>query len=124
MRVFVSTLVVEPQWTPKLERAPWFRPALGLGIGAALTGIVGDPVDDTATRKTPVLGGLALDTHVDLSFVVHPRVWLHVESNLAIIQPAPRMTIGEEIDGQTVETPIATFGLPWTSATLSVELWI
>lgn len=115
-RVFVSTLSVEPQWTPKIPYTPWFRPALGLGLGAALTAIVGESDTTGVTRRTPVLAGLAIDGHLDLGFAVHPRLWLHLGGRVSLVQPAPRVQFLDEI--------AASFGLPWISSTVALELWI
>ena len=115
-RVFVSTLSVEPQWTPRIPHTPWFRPALGLGLGLALTAIVGESDTTGVTRRTPILAGLAVDGHLDLGFAVHPRLWLHLGGRASLIQPAPRVQFIEEI--------AASFGLPWISSTVALELWI
>ena len=121
-RVFISTLVVEPQWTPTLRRALWFRPALGLGLGGAVTGVAGQPVDGMSeeggiTPRAPVLGGFVADGHLDLGFALHPRVWLHLDGHLGILQPAPRVFIFSD-------EPVANFGLPWAVGALAIELWI
>lgn len=115
-RVFVSTLVVEPQWTPQIPRAAWLRPALGLGLGGAVTAIIGDPVDENVTRRTPILGGFVVGGHLDLGFAIQPRLWLHLDGNISVVQPAPRVLLVDQF--------VATFGLPWLSGGIALELWI
>lgn len=112
-RVLTLLLFVEPQLRLP-GGAPWFHPELGLGIGAALTVIQGQP-NPGDTGRTPVLPGFAAHAHLGLGFELSRRFWFRVDGYSGIVQPQPQVLFGEQV--------VAKWGLPFATASIGVEVW-
>lgn len=112
-RVLTMQLFVEPQL-----RLPggvrWFHPELGLGLGAALTVIQGQP-NPGSRGATPVLPGFTAHAHVGLGFEVSRRVWVRADGYLGIVQPQPQVVFIDQV--------VAKWGLPFGAGSIGVELW-
>ncbi|PRP97484.1 hypothetical protein ENSA5_33770 [Enhygromyxa salina] len=113
-RVFVGMAFVEPQLRLP-GGAPWFHPELGLGLGAAVTGIVGEASEGLRSNTT-ALGSFAAHTHVGLGFEIVPRLWVRADGYVGILQPQPRVIFIDEV--------VARLGMPFASGSLGVEIWI
>jgi hypothetical protein len=94
--------------------APWFHPELGLGLGAAVVSVEGK-ADPPFRGNASVLAGFVAHTHVGLGFAVTPRVWIRVDGYVGVLLPQPRVTF--------TGTTVATWGLPWGTGSLGIELW-
>jgi hypothetical protein len=115
VRMFVGMAFIEPQL-----RLPggvaWLHPVLGLGLGAAVVGFEGI-ADEGLRSETRVLAGFAGHTHLGLGFAVIPRLWIRVDGYLGTVQPRPQI---RSATGQ-VE---ATWGLPFATGSLGIEIWL
>lgn len=112
-RVLTLLAFIEPQLRLP-GGAPWFHPELGLGVGAAVTVIQGQP-SPGKNVDNPVLPGIAAHTHLGLGFQVSRRVWFRIDGYVGIVQPRPRVVF--------IETVVATWGLPFANGALGVEVW-
>ena len=112
-RVLTLLLFVEPQ-VRLPGGAPWFHPELGLGLGAALTVIQGQP-NPGETGQAPVLPGFAAHAHLGLGFELSRRFWVRLDGYVGIVQPQPQVLIGEQI--------VAKWGLPFATGSIGVEVW-
>lgn len=113
-RVFVGMAFIEPQLRLP-GGASWFHPELGLGLGAAMTGIVGT-ANEPNVSNTAVLGGFASHTHVGFGFQLTPRVWVRLDGYVGVILPQPSIIFVDEV--------VAGFGLPFATGSLGLEIWI
>lgn len=112
-RVLTLQLFVEPQLRLP-GGAPWFHPELGLGLGAALTVIQGQPAPG-GRAKNPVLPGFAAHAHLGLGFELSQRFWLRVDGYVGIVQPQPRVLFVNEV--------VAVWGLPFATGSIGLEVW-
>jgi hypothetical protein len=112
-RVLTLQLFVEPQLRLP-GGAPWFHPELGLGLGAALTVIQGEPAPGGRGRN-PVLPGFTAHTHLGLGFELTPRFWFRVDGYVGIVQPQPRVLFIDEV--------VAVWGLPFGTGSIGLEVW-
>jgi hypothetical protein len=116
-RMFIGMAFVEPQLRLP-GGARWLHPELGLGLGAAVTGIVGEAREgSTVVRSnTQILAGFASFAHLGLGFAVTRRLWLRLDGYLGVIQPQPRVIFVDQV--------AAAWGLPWGSGALGIEIWL
>jgi hypothetical protein len=113
-RVFVGMAFVEPQLRLP-GGAPWFHPELGLGLGAAITGIDG-AANPPLRSNTTVLGGFASHAHVGLGFQLTPRLWARLDGYVGVILRQPAVVFVDEV--------VATYGLPFATGSLGLEFWL
>jgi hypothetical protein len=114
VRMFVGMAFLEPQLRLP-GGAPWFHPELGLGVGAAVVGYVGD-ADEGLRGETLVIPGFAGHSHVGLGFVVRPRVWIRLDGYVGVLLPQPQV----KALGETV----GTWGAPFGTGSLGLEIWL
>lgn len=112
-RVLTLQLFVEPQLRLP-GGAPWFHPELGLGLGAALTVIQGEPNPGGRSRN-PVLPGFTAHAHLGLGFELSQRFWFRVDGYVGIVQPQPRVLFIDEV--------VAVWGLPFGTGSIGLEVW-
>lgn len=112
-RVLTLQLFVEPQLRLP-GGAPWFHPELGLGLGAALTVIQGEP-NPGGRPQNPVLPGFTAHAHLGLGFELSQRFWLRVDGYAGIVQPQPRVLFIDEV--------VAVWGLPFGTGSIGLEVW-
>ncbi|PRQ05015.1 hypothetical protein ENSA7_49480 [Enhygromyxa salina] len=113
-RVFVGMAFIEPQLRLP-GGASWFHPELGLGLGAAITGIVGAATPPLRSNTT-VLAGFASHAHLGLGFELTPRLWARLDSYVGVILPQPTIVFVDEV--------VAGYGLPFATGSLGLEFWI
>jgi hypothetical protein len=112
-RMLYGMLFVEPQLRLP-GGAHWFHPELGLGLGLAVLHIQGKALAPARSNGS-VLASFASHAHVGFGFAVVPRVWIRVDGYLGVLLPQPRVTFTGE--------SVATWGLPWGTGSLGIELW-
>jgi hypothetical protein len=112
-RVLTLQLFVEPQLRLP-GGAPWFHPELGLGLGAALTVIQGEPAPGGRARS-PVLPGFTAHAHLGLGFELSQRFWFRIDGYAGIVQPQPRVLFIDEV--------VAVWGLPFGTGSIGLEVW-
>jgi hypothetical protein len=112
-RVLTLQLFVEPQLRLP-GGAPWFHPELGLGLGAALTVIQGEPAPG-GRAQSPVLPGFTAHAHLGLGFQLSQRFWFRVDGYVGIVQPQPRVLFIDEV--------VAVWGLPFGTGSIGLEVW-
>jgi hypothetical protein len=117
-RVLTFQLFIEPQLRLP-GGAPWFHPDLGLGLGAALMVIQGQPSPGSEARS-PVLPGAAGHTHVGLGFELSPRFWFRIDGYVGIVQPQPRVVF---VDPSGVNQVVAVWGVPFATGSIGFEAW-
>lgn len=112
-RVLTLQLFVEPQLRLP-GGAPWFHPELGLGLGAALTVIQGEPAPG-GRAKNPVLPGFTANAHLGLGFELSQRFWFRIDGYAGIVQPQPRVLFVDQV--------VAVWGLPFAAGSIGLEVW-
>lgn len=112
-RLLYGMLFVEPQLRLP-GGASWFHPELGLGLGLSITNIAGAAVAPYRSNAKTVPGFVG-HAHLGFGFAVTPRVWIRLDGYLGVMTPAPRVTFAGEA--------VASWGLPWGTGSLGVELW-
>lgn len=112
-RMLYGMLFVEPQLRLP-GGATWFHPDLGLGLGLSITSIEGR-ANDPYRSNAKVVPGFVAHTHLGLGFAATPRVWFRVDGYVGVMTPQPRITFAGE--------DVATWGLPWGTGSLGIELW-
>jgi hypothetical protein len=117
-RVLTFQLFIEPQLRLP-GGAPWFHPDLGLGLGAALMVIQGQPSPGSEARS-PVLPGAAGHTHVGFGFELSPRFWFRIDGYVGIVQPQPRVVF---VDSSNVKHVVASWGMPFATGSIGFEAW-
>ncbi|KIG15501.1 hypothetical protein DB30_05524 [Enhygromyxa salina] len=113
-RVFVGMAFIEPQLRLP-GGAPWFHPELGLGLGAAITGIDG-AANPPFRSNTSVLAGFASHVHLGLGFALTPRLWARLDGYVGAVLPQPTVVFVDEV--------VAGYGLPFATGSLGLEIWI
>ncbi len=112
-RLLYGMLFVEPQL-----RLPggvhWFHPELGLGLGIALANVEGIARPPNRSNSS-VLAGFVSHAHLGFGFAVTPRVWIRLDGYLGVLLPQPNVTFSG--------ASVATWGLPWGTGSLGIELW-
>ena len=113
-RVFIGMAFVEPQL-----RLPggvqWFHPELGLGLGAAVTGVDGS-ANPPFRSTTTVLPAFTSHAHLGLGFELTPRLWARLDGYVGVVLPQPTVVFIDEV--------VAGFGLPFATGSLGLEIWI
>lgn len=113
-RVFVGMAFIEPQLRLP-GGARWFHPELGLGLGAAITGIDG-AANPPFRSNASVLAGFASHAHAGLGFQLAPRVWARLDGYVGVILPQPVVVFVDQV--------VAGYGLPFATGSLGLEIWI
>jgi hypothetical protein len=113
-RVFVGMAFIEPQ-VRLPGGARWFHPELGLGLGAAITGIDG-AANPPFRSNAAVLAGFASHAHLGFGFELTPRLWARLDGYVGMILPQPVVVFVDEI--------VAGYGLPFATGSLGLEIWI
>jgi len=116
VRMFVGMAFVEPQLRLP-GGAKWFHPELGLGLGGALTGFEGN-AREGLRGTTQLVGGFSAHGHVGFGFAVIPRLWIRVDGYLGVLLPRP------EVKSAAGDVTEATWGAPFGTGTLGLEIWL
>lgn len=115
VRMFVGMAFIEPQLRLP-GGAKWFHPELGLGLGGAVVGFEGNAREGLRS-DTQVLGGFTSYGHLGLGFSVVPRLWIRLDGYLGVLLPRPELK-------STLNETEATWGAPFGTGTLGLEIWL
>jgi hypothetical protein len=115
VRMFVGMAFVEPQLRLP-GGAKWFHPELGLGLGGAVVGFEGI-AQEGLRSDTDIVGGFASHVHLGLGFAVIPRLWIRLDGYVGALLPRPNVK-------STANVTEATWGTPYATGSLGLEIWL
>jgi hypothetical protein len=115
VRMFVGMAFVEPQLRLP-GGAKWFHPELGLGLGGAVVGFEGI-AQEGLRSTTRIVGGFASHAHLGLGFAVIPRLWIRLDGYVGALVPRPDVK-------STTDVTEATWGTPYATGSLGLEIWL